>query len=562
MLKRILAALLALTLLCGLGLPTFAAWDNGPALAAGASEPARALHEAVRAPEDCFVLPFLDMENLTVAKGDTAFFEFLIYTDDPSYSVRLEIYRGDVSTSNFVTGTTFELTTGAYHRRSFQWNTSSASVGTYTICSMLLDSDEEIVSNSLMSFELQVVSKAIALKSLSFRESETVTPLTNWTMFVGDTLNVQLKYDPDNASVKRAEREVLSSNTTVAEVVDFAGLIAIHGMAPGTSTISTTVGGKTAKLRVVVLQDRNCPSAKFMDVPDESNWAHKGIDYAVSHGLFAGTSDNTFSPDDSMTRAMMVTVLWRFAGKPTASGTNPFRDVPTNAYYYEPVLWAAANGVVSGVSADRFDPNGKITREQIAAIMYRYTDGQGYDTSEQADLSVFPDANKVSGYAVTPIAWANKAGLINGDSVNGVSYIKPKDNATRAQVAAILMRYATSSFQPKAEPEDKLSILAGTLTGNITYSRDDDSLLGQKMTLVLDKAGKGTLTMTVSANAVVQYSKDNNLGNPVYTLTLVDKNGNTTGGGILTYNINPDSPSYGALMLTATDMNVIFQKTK
>ena len=561
MLKRILAALLALTLLCGLGLPTFAAWDNGPALAAGASEPARALHEAVRAPEDCFVLPFLDMENLTVAKGDTAFFEFLIYTDDPSYSVRLEIYRGDVSTSSFVTGNTFELTTGSY-RKSFRWDTSGASVGTYTICSMLLDSDEEIVSNSLMSFELQVVSKAIALKSLSFRESETVTPLTNWTMFVGDTLNVQLKYDPDNASVKRAEREVLSSNTTVAEVVDFAGLIAIHGMAPGTSTISATVGGKTAKLRVVVLQDRNCPSAKFMDVPDESNWAHKGIDYAVSHGLFAGTSDNTFSPDDSMTRAMMVTVLWRFAGKPTASGTNPFRDVPTNAYYYEPVLWAAANGVVSGVSADRFDPNGKITREQIAAIMYRYTDGQGYDTSELADLSVFPDANKVSGYAVTPIAWANKAGLINGDSVNGVSYIKPKDNATRAQVAAILMRYATSSFQPKAEPEDKLSILAGTWTGNITYSRDDDSLLGQKMTLVLDKAGKGTLTMTVSANAVVQYSKDNNLGNPVYTLTLVDKNGNTTGGGILTYNINPDSPSYGALMLTATDMNVIFQKTK
>ena len=561
MLKRILAALLALTLLCGLGLPTFAAWDNGPALAAGASEPARALHEAVRAPEDCFVLPFLDMENLTVAKGDTAYFEFFIHADT-SYSLRLEIYRGDVSTSNFVTGTTFELTTGAYHRRSFQWNTSSASVGTYTICSMLLDSDEEIVSNSLMSFELQVVSKAIALKSLSFRESETVTPITNWTMFVGDTLNVQLKYDPDNASVKRAEREVLSSNTTVAEVVDFAGLIAIHGMAPGTSTISATVGGKTAKLRVVVLQDRNCPSAKFMDVPDESNWAHKGIDYAVSHGLFAGTSDNTFSPDDSMTRAMMVTVLWRFAGKPTASGTNPFRDVPTNAYYYEPVLWAAANGVVSGVSADRFDPNGKITREQIAAIMYRYTDGQGYDTSELADLSVFPDANKVSGYAVTPIAWANKAGLINGDSVNGVSYIKPKDNATRAQVAAILMRYATSSFQPKAEPEDKLSILAGTWTGNITYSRDDDSLLGQKMTLVLDKAGKGTLTMTVSANAVVQYSKDNNLGNPVYTLTLVDKSGNTTGGGILTYNINPDSPSYGALMLTATDMNVIFQKTK
>ena len=561
MLKRILAALLALTLLCGLGLPTFAAWDNGPALAAGASEPARALHEAVRAPEDCFVLPFLDMENLTVAKGDTAFFEFLIYTDDPSYSVRLEIYRGDVSTSSFVTGNTFELTTGSY-RKSFRWDTSGASVGTYTICSMLLDSDEEIVSNSLMSFELQVVSKAIALKSLSFRESETVTPLTNWTMFVGDTLNVQLKYDPDNASVKRAERDVLSSNTTVAEVVDFAGLIAIHGMAPGTSTISATVGGKTAKLRVVVLQDRNCPSAKFMDVPDESNWAHKGIDYAVSHGLFAGTSDNTFSPDDSMTRAMMVTVLWRFAGKPTASGTNPFRDVPTNAYYYEPVLWAAANGVVSGVSADRFDPNGKITREQIAAIMYRYTDGQGYDTSEQADLSVFPDANKVSGYAVTPIAWANKAGLINGDSVNGVSYIKPKDNATRAQVAAILMRYATSSFQPKAEPEDKLSILAGTWTGNITYSRDDDSLLGQKMTLVLDKAGKGTLTMTVSANAVVQYSKDNNVGNPVYMLTLLDKSGNTTGGGILTYNINPDSPSYGALMLTATDMNVIFQKTK
>ena len=433
MLKRILAALLALTLLCGLGLPTFAAWDNGPALAAGASEPARALHEAVRAPEDCFVLPFLDMENLTVAKGDTAYFEFLTYTDDPSYSMRLEIYRGDVSTENYVSGKTFSISTDLY-TRSFTLDTSGFSVGTYTICRMLLDSAAEIVSDSLMSFEMQIVSKAIALKSLSFRESETVTSLTNWTMFVGDTLNVQLKYDPNNATVKRAERKIVSSNTTVAEVNDFAGLISIHGMAPGTSTIPTTVGGKTAKLRVVVLQDRNCPSAKFMDVPDESNWAHKGIDYAVSHGLFAGTSDNTFSPDDSMTRAMMVTVLWRFAGKPTASGTNPFRDVPTNAYYYEPVLWAAANGVVSGVSPAEFAPDAPVTREQLAAILYRLA-----GSPMPGGTLTAPDAASVSDYAYEALCWATEQEILRG-LADGT--LAPGAQATRAQVATMLMRYA------------------------------------------------------------------------------------------------------------------------
>ncbi len=179
----------------------------------------------------------------------------------------------------------------------------------------------------------------------------------------------------------------------------------------------------------------NCPSAKFRDVK-ASDWFHEYVDFAVSNGLFGGMSDTTFEPNTAMTRAMLVTVLWRYAGQPI-EGENIFTDVPSGQWYTSAVAWAAANGIVGGVGNNKFDPNGNITREQMAAILYRYAQKLGLDTSARADLSGFPDGGKVSAYAKDAIRWAVAEGLINGSD----GKLLPQGNATRAQVAAILMRF-------------------------------------------------------------------------------------------------------------------------
>ncbi|MBQ4566081.1 MAG: S-layer homology domain-containing protein, partial [Oscillospiraceae bacterium] len=173
----------------------------------------------------------------------------------------------------------------------------------------------------------------------------------------------------------------------------------------------------------------------FIDVPGNV-WYSDAVEYAVENGLFNGMSKNTFEPDTSMTRAMLVTVLWRYAGEP-AEGENTFTDVPAGLWYTDAVAWAAHNNIVSGVGDNKFDPNGNITREQMATILYRYASSQGLDTSAKADLSAFPDAGNISGYAQSPLGWAVAEGLIKGSD----GKLLPQGNATRAQVATILMRF-------------------------------------------------------------------------------------------------------------------------
>ena len=141
-----------------------------------------------------------------------------------------------------------------------------------------------------------------------------------------------------------------------------------------------------------------------------------------------------------MTRAMLVTVLWRYAGQPV-EGSNSFTDVSSNVWYTQAVAWAAENGIVTGIGGGRFNPDGQITREQLAVILYRYCKSIGIDTSDVADITTFPDANQVSGYAIEALSWAVKTGLVTGSATGGKVYLEPRGNATRAQVATILMRF-------------------------------------------------------------------------------------------------------------------------
>ena len=203
--------------------------------------------------------------------------------------------------------------------------------------------------------------------------------------------------------------------------------------------------GKTKETTIPMLTacdgGNGCPSKAYVDVPDESHWAHVGIDFALKTGLFYGTSETTFAPDATMTRAMLVTVLYRLEGKPETTAENPFEDIADGEWYTNAVVWAAANGIVTGVKDGIFNPDGEITREQMAAILFRYTKFKGLPLNDGDYVEEYPDIDKVSPYAAEAMRWANAEGLINGMGSGKTVILAPDGNATRAQVAAIFMRY-------------------------------------------------------------------------------------------------------------------------
>ena len=173
----------------------------------------------------------------------------------------------------------------------------------------------------------------------------------------------------------------------------------------------------------------------FKDLPAGA-WYRESVGYALANGLMNGTGDGIFQPDGALTRAMLVTILYRSAGEPSVDGLkNPFQDVADGQWYTKAVVWAAGKGIVNGTSETTFDPDASITREQIAAILHRYAG----KPETKGELASFPDAATVSGYAKTAMAWAVEKSIIGGSD----GKLDPRSNATRAQVAAILMRYLT-----------------------------------------------------------------------------------------------------------------------
>lgn len=212
----------------------------------------------------------------------------------------------------------------------------------------------------------------------------------------------------------------------------------------GVTTAVYTVTVNTAALPEPITPgvDNKKPASKpevklpFTDV-STSDWFYDDVAFVYKNGLFSGTDSRSFSPNASMTRAMLVTVLYRLEGEPTITGRSSFTDVRSGAYYEKSVIWAAANGIVTGTDSTSFSPGAKVTREQLAAILYRYAQYRKLDTDASAKLNSFTDADSVSAYASEALGWAVSEGLINGAS----GKLMPKGDATRAQVAAILHRF-------------------------------------------------------------------------------------------------------------------------
>ena len=175
----------------------------------------------------------------------------------------------------------------------------------------------------------------------------------------------------------------------------------------------------------------------FTDV-SEKDWFYGDVMFVYENGLMLGTSKTLFSPHGTATRSMMATILWRMEGSPAPKGKNSFTDVEAGKWYADAITWAAENGIFAGYGKDKFGPDDPITREQLAAIFYRYADYKGYDLTVKGNPDTFKDADKITDYAKTAMQWAVGSGLVKGKSSN---LLDPQGTATRAEIAAMLHRF-------------------------------------------------------------------------------------------------------------------------
>ena len=200
----------------------------------------------------------------------------------------------------------------------------------------------------------------------------------------------------------------------------------------------------SAVLAVILLLAAVTPAfaaGGYSDVK-EKRWSYSAVMYVTEKGYMKGVTADRFDPSGSMTRGMFVTVLYRKEGSPDVEFRPDFTDVKSGKYYSKAVIWAKDRGIVSGVTDTTFDPNGSITREQLATVLYRYAEGMGYDVSASVDLSGFPDAGDIQDYAMEALSWAVAEGLLQGFEDDS---LQPGGTATRAQIATILMRFLSAA---------------------------------------------------------------------------------------------------------------------
>ena len=227
-------------------------------------------------------------------------------------------------------------------------------------------------------------------------------------------------------------QKVTSSTVFKANTIVYASWTGRGGSGGGGGSSS----GSGSGVKNACKRDKTCPIWPFTDASTTA-WYHDGVHYCLENGMMLGKNSTIFAPNGTVTRGQIVAILWRLDGKPMA-GTDSYSDVPAGQYYAQAVAWASANGVVTGYSDGTFRPDMPITREQMAAILWRYAKYKSVNVSGQADLSRFTDRGQVASYAAQAMAWANANGLINGMTA---TTLVPRGDATRAQAASILQRF-------------------------------------------------------------------------------------------------------------------------
>jgi uncharacterized repeat protein (TIGR02543 family) len=297
---------------------------------------------------------------------------------------------------------------------------------------------DETALNSTNGSDVKIEVQPVAPSELNDAQKEKLgaqaesATIVDVNVYVNDVLTHTFNDGKVDVSVPYTLKPGQRADTvTVWYLADDGSITPMHGTYDAkTKTVSFT----TTHLSSYVIA--NFP---FTDV-SENAWYYGNVAYVYTHGLFSGTTGTVFSPETTMTRGMLVTVLWRMAGKPAAKTASAFKDVRAGSYCADAVAWASKIDVVRGYSSTTFAPGDTVTRQQMAAILYRYAKYKGYDVSAggESDLSGYGDAEKVSDYAKPALAWAVSTGLVMGSENN----LMPASGATRAQVAAILQRFA------------------------------------------------------------------------------------------------------------------------
>lgn len=256
--------------------------------------------------------------------------------------------------------------------------------------------------------------------------------------------------DTVTLTVRPAEGYVLQSLAATCAAAA-PGTVPLQEKGEGIYTFAMPAGDVTVTGTFALEEEEEepWPPFPFTDVP-ETMWYYDSVYYVYAHGLMNGTAATLFSPGNPTTRGMLVTILYRMEGNPQGAGWGPFTDVTPGAYYAQPIAWAAWNSIVNGITSTTFAPDRNVTREQMAAILYRYTAWKGWDVSQQGNLFQFTDWQKVQTYARTPLAWAVASGLIQGKENQRLD---PGGPATRAEVATILQRFHSTYVAPPAEEE-------------------------------------------------------------------------------------------------------------
>ena len=222
----------------------------------------------------------------------------------------------------------------------------------------------------------------------------------------------------------------------------FGDAVRVTENSDGTYTFPMPNGQVTVTATFVQVEEP-APTEPFVDVA-EGDWFYDAVVYAYQNELMDGVGGNRFAPNSETTRAQLVTILYRLEGQPAVSGDLPFTDVESGTWYTDAILWAAQNNIVNGVNDTEFAPGDDLTRQQLVTIFYRYAESKGYDVSASADLSGYPDAGQVQDYAQPAMAWAVAENIIQGME-DGT--LKPAGNASRAQIATILMRFCEDVAQ-------------------------------------------------------------------------------------------------------------------
>lgn len=495
--KRCLSLLLTLCLLAALAVPAFAQEaEKQPTLQPASEHPSVLLNTpaveipAVRAEIEPMCVPHASMRSLSIARGYEGYLYYSLYrgTYSGTYGYSIEVYRGtSITEANYVGGYADGYTSAEPQLLELSLDsalTSTLSAGTYTVVSTVLvavNGEARPVSGTETKTQIQVVNNPIPLQGVYMESVKDVMYLDP-----GQEITTRVAFSPANTTARR-NYELSISNESVFSALDFGNDITIRTEQPGSTTFYVLLGGYMGGFRLIVRgytapdgrtglascpvtvtphtgdvlseqaptasrdgwQQINCTvcgheathilSRRFLDL-DGTQWYADGVDDIVDRGLMNGTGPVTFEPDSTMTRAMLVTVLWRSAGSPN-EGTNGFTDVPADQWYTQAVAWAAQNGIVNGVGNNKFDPDAKITREQLAAVLYRYAGKVGMDVTARADLKLFPDAGSVSAYATDALSWCVANGIVNGTLEHGTAYLDPQGSATRAQVATLMSRY-------------------------------------------------------------------------------------------------------------------------